>query len=239
MGAQNEARSKVNFDESAESSEMPPHLVRLDPFYLSKNLMTQGQWVRFAGYNPSHYGPGFQGVGGYSYTYLHPVEEVSWSECKRLLEKLDLSLPTEAQWEYAARAGTSTAYWTGDDQEGILRGAHLLYNKMKLPRHAPVGSYEPNGFGLHDVIGNLWEFTADGYGPYDLKVNEGDGRREVNNDYLVIRGCSFFNSAEQARIAYRTDDCKADKRESWMGVRPARSVSRPAEPLDRIERGRP
>jgi formylglycine-generating enzyme required for sulfatase activity len=214
MGAQTDPQGK-NFDPNAEDSEGPVNEVHLGPFFMSKYLMTQGQWLRTTGGNPSRYRPE---TG--DFTLLHPVEDVSWNDCSEVLQHLGLEIPTEAQWEYAARGGTSSVYWTGNEPNSILRGACLL-GTFKGGRHAPVGSFEPNPFGLYDVIGNVWEWTRDSYAPYHQPARPGDGLRMEAGEYIALRGCSFFNRAEQARVAYRTDDCTRDKRHAWLGVRPS------------------
>jgi formylglycine-generating enzyme required for sulfatase activity len=228
MGAQDIDPKDWNYDPKAESIEGPVHEVELSAFFMSKHLMTQGQWQRLTGKNPSRYPAGARD-NGYSYTPLHPVETITWAATSAVLFKTGLEIPTEAQWEYAARAGTSTVYWTGNDENSIARGAHLLFNRLDLKRHAPVGSYDGNPFGLYDVIGNLWEFTRDRSCTFDQPCRDGDGLRGMEGKSLIVRGCSFFNSSTQARVAYRTEDNTPEKFESWMGVRPARQLSPPAD----------
>lgn len=223
MGAQNISRDQPNYDPRAESLETPVHEVTLAPFFISKYLLTQGQWERLTNSNPSRYRSSAT-YDNYTFTPLHPVESIPWRKASAALYKLALEIPTEAQWEYAARAGTDTVYWTGDDEASIMRGAHLLFNRMGLKRHAPVGSYDPNAFGLYDVLGNLWEFTRDWACFFNEPWREGDGLRGASGVNLIIRGASFFNSAVQSRIAYRTDDITPDMVMSWMGVRPARAI---------------
>ncbi|MBI4880854.1 MAG: SUMF1/EgtB/PvdO family nonheme iron enzyme [Planctomycetes bacterium] len=113
MGAQAMDPEGRNYDPEAEGNESDKDdcavQVSLDAFLLSKCEMTQGQWQRFPGSNPSYYSPGSK-IAGKATTLLHPVEQVSWEECAGLLGRLGLVLPTEAQWECACRAGTDTPW---------------------------------------------------------------------------------------------------------------------------------
>ena len=104
--------------------ESPVRPVKLDPFFLSKYEMTQAQWLRFTGKNPSFYKPGKMYAHA-EITSCHPVEQVSWEDCVQVLFRLNLRLPSEAEWEYATRAGTTTVWWTGDDKESIKGAANL------------------------------------------------------------------------------------------------------------------
>ena len=157
------------------------------------------------------------------YTSLrHPVEEVSWEMCDEVLTRLGLVLPTEAQWEYACRAGTSTPWWTGKKKASLPTAANLadrFAEQIGAPAswpfetrddgytvHAPVGSFKANAFGLHDVHGNVFEWCRDWYGGFEIRVNAGDGERQVPREgarYRVIRGGGFGYATEYARSAYR------------------------------------
>lgn len=229
----------------ARQPEGPLHDVTLDPFFISKYEMTQGQWLRATGENPSLYSAG-DVVRGYEFTLLHPVEQVSHEMCRDVLRHLDLVLPTEAQWEYAARGGTESVWSTGDDPEtlrGSVNFADLSAERVGLTwpaiadaksyslddgffAHAPVGSFKPNAFGLHDVHGNVWEWCRDVYDAhaYEKPAIDGEGNREIVPHGLVVdRGGSFFNTAQNARSAARdiriptliTND---------LGLRPARRL---------------
>ncbi len=251
MGAQKDDPEGHNYDPQAGSDESPVHEVTLAAFFISKYEMTQLQWRRFTGGNPSRYGPSWSWNGRppaeapiHQNLPWNPVERVSWTDCRDVLGRLGLVLPTEAQWEYAARAGTDTVWWTGDDKESIgVEGAGNLADGWTKSKggpsawvyedwlddgwvvHAPVGIFSPNGFGLHDVIGNVWEWCHDGYGGYDADVQPGDGLRNVAGARdRVRRGGGFYSPAALARSAFRFNFTPA-YRHDYLGVRPARVIT--------------
>jgi formylglycine-generating enzyme required for sulfatase activity/serine/threonine protein kinase len=240
MGGQRTDPNGHNYDPQASEDESPVRDVTLDAYFVSKFEMTQGQWLRFVGRNGSHNGPG-SSFGDEAYNLLHPVEQASWNECMNVLKRLDLDLPTEAQWEYCARAGTTSAWWTGNEKD-TLQGAANLADRYCHAQggpsmsqyedtledgrvlHAPVGSYRPNGFGLHDVIGNVCEWCRDGYGGYDLPAREGDGERRTSvvTD-RVIRGGSFIDLPSGARSSRRATYTVGGSTFT-VGLRPIRAL---------------
>jgi formylglycine-generating enzyme required for sulfatase activity len=254
MGAQARNPAEPNYTPGSLPDEGPPHAVTLSPFFLSKYEMTQGQWLRFTGSNPSTVGA-HHSDPSWSRTrrkpdLLHPVESVSWNECNAVCARLGLTLPTEAQWEYAARAGTSSAWWTGDAPESLgEQAAANLADRWAFTHgastwttieqwlddgnscHAPVGSYAPNAFGLHDVIGNLWEWCLDGYddwfygrsGEYDPVCDPLEFRFRIN------RGGSFEESAASSRSAFR-NRTEPDGSGFAFGLRPAQVLAASAPP---------
>ncbi len=245
MGAQAKDPQGRNYDPQATDDESEkngqPVEVALDAFFLSKYEMTQGQWQLFSGGNPSNYWPG-TGFGGKTTTVLHPVEQVSWEDCTEMLGRLGLVLPTEAQWEYGCRAGTDTPWWTGRDKLDLDEAGNLCERFCKenggpavwayeeelndgYTAHGPVGSFRANPFGLHDVIGNVWEWCRDGYGSYDLPVMQGDGERRVQGALdRVYRGGGFSYTRARARSAYRNYVTPGDRGHD-LGCRPARVIS--------------
>jgi formylglycine-generating enzyme required for sulfatase activity/serine/threonine protein kinase len=247
MGAQARDAAGANYDPSAQEDEGPVREVRLSPYFLSKYEMTQGQWERLSGRDPSLYGPhNWDAVwlaSGARGSLLHPVEQVSWLECERWLGRSGLALPSEAQWEHAARAGSHTPWWTGADKESLAGAANLVDSfarghgggawaghEMWLDDgagvHAPVGSYAANAFGLADVVGNVFEWCLDGYGgPYASGGPMLDPvYQPAATDNRVYRGGGFAHAAELARSSTRFSNAPSLS-SAYLGVRPARRVS--------------
>ncbi|MBL8858902.1 MAG: SUMF1/EgtB/PvdO family nonheme iron enzyme [Planctomycetes bacterium] len=247
MGAETPAPGRApdapNVDAQAADRERPVHEVALDAFFLSKFEMTQGQWLRATGSNPSRIRPG-EVHGGVTTSLAHPVEYVSWIEAARVTAQLALALPTEAQWEYAARAGTTTPWWTGGDRES-LRGAANIADQSAARAgapwvairdwpefddghvvHAPVDALRPNPFGLHHVHGNVWEWCADRFINYTRSPRAGDGFRDFEGPAPQMgRGGAFTMTAGIARVTNRGPG-PPTHRDETIGLRPSRAVSR-------------
>jgi len=232
MGASTPSRKHPlgtpNIDPHAADEEQPIHSVTLEPFFLSKFQMTQGQYLRASGTNPSFWRTKI-GENTDEISLLHPVECVSWNECLQALQAIGLVLPTEAQWEYAARSGTSTIWWQGNKPADVDGAANLLGCRESVYPFAtptPVGLFNsPNHFGLEDVEGNVWEWCRDPYGSYTLPVAAEDGMRQVTGSTnYVCRGGSFFNTVDYGRSAVRYFQAPADARFSNLGLRPSRKL---------------
>jgi serine/threonine protein kinase/formylglycine-generating enzyme required for sulfatase activity len=247
MGAQSADPAEPNYDPQARNDEGPVHEVTLSAFFLSKYEMTQGQWQRFVGRNPSQYGPHRYSTDwnrwGRKADLAHPVERVSWEDCTEVLGRLDLELPSEAQWEYGARAGTTSTWWTGNQKQALAEAGNVAdaYAKAHGAEawvgfeldlddgnmvHARVGTYQPNAFGLHEVIGNLWEWCRDGYqqdfyrqGPQKDPVSPVEG-----SSSRVGRGGSFVIAASNARSAFR-GHVLPSYAVAYLGARPVRRIS--------------
>lgn len=238
MGGQSQDPAEPNFAQLSLTDEQPVRQVTLAPFFLAKYEMTQAQWLRVAGGNPSEYGVG-QVHGGVPQTLLCPVEKLSWSDADDVLARGGLVLPTEAQWEYAARGGTASLWWTGTDPASLQGAANLADQAAYLadapfpefvpfddgyPVTAPVQEFLPNPFGLHHVYGNVWEWTRDLEGSYELPFQLGDGRRpNPDGSDRVLRGGGCDSGAQLARSAYRYY-ADADHRDGFAGVRPAAAL---------------
>jgi len=221
--------------------EAPLHTVELAPFFISKYEITQRQWVRAAGQNPSRFlaGAGDR-EGTITVSWMHPVEGVSWVAGRKILARLALQFPTEAQWEYACRGGSGSLWWTGDELESLDGNTNICDEKSAryypgtfqqgvrddFVMHAPVGSFSPNPFGLCDMIGNVSEWTMDSYGNYDCLARPGDGLRiggEDTADLMITRGGNYGVKAVLSRSAHRAT-VRGGAGDPHTGVRPARKI---------------
>jgi formylglycine-generating enzyme len=167
-----------------QDDEVPHRVTISRPFYLSATEVTQRQWLAVMGTNPSRF-PNPDA----------PVEQVTWNDVQEFLRRLDVRLPTEAEWEYACRAGTTTAYSVG---------AVLSAEDANTDREAtmPVGSFAPNAWGLYDMHGNVWEWCADEYCPYPATAVR-DPFQRCGSPFKAIRGGSWHFGADSARSALR------------------------------------
>ena len=203
---------------AAIHSEGPQHRVILpNGFWMAKTEVTQSQWAQVMGNNPSK----FKAAGSNA-----PVETVSWNDCQAFIARLNATLmkqmpgvrlPSEAEWEYACRAGAQTAYYFGDDAAKL--GDYAWHSKNSGLTSHPVAEKRPNAWGLHDMHGNVWEWCADCYGKYPADAVQnpvgpamGPGR--------VGRGGGWDDLAEDCRAAYRSYGRPADFKASPLGLRP-------------------
>jgi formylglycine-generating enzyme required for sulfatase activity len=220
MGAQSEDSTGANYDPNAGDYMKPVHPVELSPFFLSKYELTQGQWERFAGINPSRNQP--DELRG-----LHPVEAVNSGDADELCARLGLSLPSEAQWEYAARAGAGSVWGTGDSIESLARRVNVRGVPGGLLHHAPVGSYPPNAFGLCDLVGNVWEWCRDGFEHefYQRSPLVDPVCEPVVGGTRILRGGGYGDYAVNARLAVRRN-AAPNYNGGASGLRPARPLER-------------
>jgi formylglycine-generating enzyme required for sulfatase activity len=172
-----------------------------------------------------------------------PVVKVSWFDAQEFIEKLNrrnegvYRLPTEAEWEYAARAGTDSAYPWGEtiDCSRAMYSNNPLKSEdciatvtskgLKPGQPAPVGKYPPNAWGLYDMAGNVWEWVADWYGPYDLGQTVNPAGPHAG-EMRVKRGGSWYKYGHSCRSANRASTNPAS-RERTLGFRLVRTI--PAE----------
>ena len=204
MGATSEQGS------DADSDEKPAHSVTLSGYYIGKYEVTQAQWKAVMGNNPS------------SFTGDNlPVERVSWNEVQEFIKKLNqltgksYRLPTEAEWEYAARGGSnSRGYkYSGSDNVGSVA---WYYDNSGSTAH-PVGSKSPNELGIYDMSGNVWEWCQDWYGDYSSS-SQRNPKGPASGSLRVYRGGCWGNSAWLCRVSYRYFD-SPDFRNCNLGFR--------------------
>jgi formylglycine-generating enzyme required for sulfatase activity len=168
------------------------------PFYLQTTPVTQGQWIKVMGNNPSY----FRECGEDC-----PVEQVSWDDAQDFLIKLNqmektdnYRLPTEAEWEYACRAGSTNKWCFGDDE--VKLGEYAWYDKNSADETHPVGQKKPNAWGLYDMHGNVYEWCQDWYGEYPAGPVT-DPRGPSSREGRVLRGGSWYYLARLTRSAGR------------------------------------
>lgn len=213
--------------------EVAHEVVLTEGFWLGETPVTQSLWEVVMNANPSR----FRGRN-------HPVENVSYVDCGKFFDRvklinseLELGLPTEAQWEDACRAGTSTATWRGNltyASPEMIRATQLdtiaWYKGKGIGMTRQVMEMEANPWGLYDMLGNVWEWCLDGYARYQRgTIVNPKGPDHVAN--RVIRGGSWNNDARDVRAARRLA-CAPDIQRSHIGFRlcskPAKAVNRPA-----------
>ncbi len=249
--------------------EYPQHRVRITrPFYLGACHVTRGQFRKFVedaeyttdaekggkpgalGWNPETKKLGFNEnfswrSSGFEQTDDHPVIDVSWNDavafCKWLSRKEDKTyrLPTEAEWEYACRAGTTTRYFSGDDPQTLAEVGNVADASFKArfpgSRYtlkakdgfiftAPVASFKPNAFGLYDMHGNAWQWCSDRYGPKGYTpAAKDDPPGPISGDLRVLRGGSWVDGPIYTRSAKRSG-LTPGNRSDFTGFRVARAL---------------
>ena len=198
----------VDNDESAYRNEKPQHPVNLQEFYLGKYPITQEQYQAIMGNNPSYF----------ENNPKNPVENISWNDaqsfCQNLSEKTGKKyrLPSEAEWEYACRAGTQTRYYFGDDVTQL--GEYAWYYGHSDSKTHPVGEKKPNNWGLYDMYGNVREWCEEGWHKnYEEAPKDGtawnDNHSQTN--CRVVRGGSWNGYPKHCRSAYRSCNTPDDQ----------------------------
>jgi len=241
-------KGSPHVDSFALQNESPLLEIELPPFFLSKYEVTQGQWWLLTGQNRSRLGRDARDNSRGEHP-LWPVEHVDHAMARKTVVRFGLSLPSEAQWEYAARGGTATVWWHGDDPsvldryDNILDSRHLAILKdvrEGLPEAqlddgfallAPVGSFPANPFGLHDVHGNVAELTLDEFLDRDddhrIVPETGQLARSSGKDSLlrVVKGGSLVSRFYECRCAFRSS-LPVSAPANTVGLRPSRAVDR-------------
>jgi formylglycine-generating enzyme required for sulfatase activity len=220
----------------------PVQISSLAPFFLARHELTQGQWARLWVGEPALRYPSMHGAGSNltgvtdlelpNITLANPVEQVDWSMGNLVLGKHGLRLPTEAEWEYGCRAGSTTP-WSCKHAE-LAHCANLSDETARITGtewqvfegwtdgyvvHARVGSLSPNAFGLHDMHGNVWEWCSDDFSGYTGEV----GERVRGGMCRGICGGGYDSSAAQARSAFRRNPFLS-LRSPDLGLRAARAL---------------
>ena len=209
------------------------HTAALAPYFIGKHEVTQAQWSRLMGGNPSRYRPENRVQG--QFTLLNPVESVSWNEAREFCSRLDLRLPGESEWEHACRAESIQAYYWGSSFAGLEEHENILDLAAGpnaplppapwddgYPRHAPIARFAPNGFGLFDMLGNVSEWCQDEYYRDPVAGPSPEGDESPGMPLRAFRGgCWYFptNSGdlEANRCAFRQRDLE-------RGISPARGL---------------
>jgi len=205
-----------NWTSDCESDEKPVHTVCVDGFHVGKYEVTQGQWREVMGNNPSR----FSSCGDNC-----PVESVSWNDARGFIGRLNAKtgmnyrLPTEAEWEYAARSGGKREKYAGGDNIDSV----AWYDGNSGRRTHPVGTKLPNGLGLYDMSGNVLEWCSDWYGAsYYGSSPRNNPKGPSSGSVRVVRGGCWSGDRQDARAAYRERNTP-NYRYSILGFRLART----------------
>ena len=176
--------------------ERPVHRVCLDAFRIGRHEVTQDQWVKIMGYNPSSFEKGGR----------YPVESVNWNHVQEFIQRLNklgrgrFRLPTEAEWEYAARSGGKNEIYSGGDDPGAV----AWYTENSNGETHPVGLKAPNGFGLFDMSGNVWEWCSDWYESAYYKESPGNNPKgPERGKYNIVRGGAWNDGPRWLRVSGR------------------------------------
>ena len=184
------ANSFLMGSNNGDDDEQPVHTVRITKdFYMAETEVTQGQWKQVMGDTPSGFKKGDN----------HPVESVTWDRVQEFITEMNrrdrqyrYRLPTEAEWEFACRAGSTTEYSYGDDVSLLDR--YAVYGKDRSDGPDPVKSKRPNAWGLYDMMGNVWEWTEDWYAAgYYGNSSPSDPKGPGSGSSRVLRGGSFVD----------------------------------------------
>jgi formylglycine-generating enzyme required for sulfatase activity len=215
-----------------------PHIVTISrDFEMQATAVTQLQWVSLMGYNPSFFHSedvcpeDFLRLDELEICARHPVESLTWDEAQRFIRKMNergddftYRLPTESEWEYAARAGTETPYWFGSNLRDLPTFAWHLENSGGHS-HA-VAEKPPNPWGLYDMGGNVWQWVEDFFGPYPT-THVTDPRGPASGQWRSFRGCGWKTARdgecpEPCRTAYRNFE-DGGPRDNHIGFRLVRT----------------
>ena len=174
-----------------DGSELPVHRVELDGFYMDAYQVTVGQFKQFVedsgyDYDSGYYYDRWDDVAEQSPTNLHPMIYVNWNDATAYAKWAGKRLPTEAEWEYSARGGLVGKRYSCGDEYSTIHVPRKAAGKDKWEFTAPVGSFKPNGYGIFDMPGNVWEWCQDS-----------------DKTKRVLRGGSWYNNPNSLRAATR------------------------------------
>jgi formylglycine-generating enzyme required for sulfatase activity len=208
-----------NRDDAALPEEGPVQEMTLSPYFISKHQVTRGQWHRLTGTAPSYFG---RDSGVEARLSVRPVESIDWNTAQAALRASGLRLPTEAEWEVAARAGSTTPFSFGDGDAS----QHAWCEENARGEPQEVGRLCPNAFGLHDVHGNVWEWCEDTW--HETRSGaprDGTAWVDAGSTWRVNRGGGWRSPLTRCRSASRDGDPTVSP--DWdLGVRAARGVDR-------------
>ena len=197
-------------DDDDNTREKPAHKVCLDGFYMDTYEVTQKKWDAVMKMNRSVFHHPNQ-----------PITHIKWREAKSYCHKVGKRLPTEAEWEYAARAGSKTKFPWGDEIDD-----DYLWYAGNSPREIPqVGKKKPNAWGLHDMMGNVWEWTEDWFSYTYYKSSPAKNPKgPTRQSFRVIRGASWMIDEQYTRVTTRHGGMSDPTLSYWVGVRCAKSL---------------
>lgn len=200
---------------ACSESEFPVRTVTISrAFFIGRFEVTQSEWTSITGANPSFF-------WNYADSGQRPVEQVSWSDASSFAEGAGLRLPTEAEWEFACRAGTSTAFFNGSDDDATL-GSIAWIGSNDGDQVRPVGQKLANRLGLHDMLGNVWEWVADFRGAYPAEA-EVDPVGPASGSERICRGHTCFDGSYNNARSSSRDWGVPTLKHSWTGFRVARN----------------
>ncbi len=195
----------------AERDENPAHYVTLSDYYIGETEVTQELWKAVMGSNPSHF----------SGSMNLPVENVSWNDCQVFIRKLNrltgkkFRLPTEAEWEFAARGGTKSQHYKYAG--GNTLASVAWYDGNSSDKTHPVAQKAPNELGLYDMSGNVWEWCSDWYGEYSSSAQT-NPQGPSSASLRVNRGGSWIFNGRNCRVSCR-NYYSPDRRDYYLGLR--------------------
>ena len=206
MGAQKDSVEYYCYDENATSLEGPVHEVTVSEFHINKYEVTQLLWESIMGLTPNDENE-MQWEKEYGLGDKYPAYRISYKEVETFISKLNeytglnFALPTEAQWEYAAKGGPNTNYELYAGDGNVLEVAWIERNSDKS---SEVGMKEPNGLGLYDMSGNVWEMCQDWYYDYSEEAVTDPVGEAYNEGLKVFRGGSWYTNDQSARVTTRS-----------------------------------